>query len=165
MSEKTYIYKLDKRYKNRPEILLKYGFACYKSEEDADIVFSYPVFLKETDYLFVQCVRFLEHAYDEATSEEREADFKDFEFKKVLTEKQEWKTELVLTDELRKEFSGCQLCMGIFGNEKNVFFINSPLQDSYYNWETVRSCAEKIIDLLLKDHIIYAKKIKIKKQK
>lgn len=158
---KTYIYKLDKRYKKRPEILLKYGFACYKSEDDGDVVFAYPVHLSENHPLFTQCKRFFEHIYETATTEEREADFKDFEFKRILRDDQTWGYELVMDEDLTKQFSECQLCCGIFGMDKNALFINSPMQNTHYNYETVHEAAPDLIEQLLKDRIIFAKKIKV----
>lgn len=154
------VYKLMSKVRKHPEILLKYGFNYYEDDDNEVRVFAHPILLKEDNSLFIQCVRFLEHCYEEATSEEREKDFKDFEFKLELQENQQNAWRLVLNEDLIKEFSQAQLCVTV---DKRVdgstfLFINSPIQNAYYNAETIRECANDIVQKLVENKIIYERR-------
>ena len=157
---KTYVYRLVSKYRKHPELLLDYGFNFYTDEKNEEKIFAFPVVLKEENPLFIQCVRFLEHCYGEATTEERKTDFKDFEFKKELNSKQQWVDRLVLNDKIREEFSQAQLCVSInkMEQDSSYLFINSPIQNSYYNYETIKDCAPELVEKLLKDKVIYARR-------
>ena len=156
------VYKLMSKVRKHPEILLneKYGFQYFEDEDQEVKVFAQPITLKEDNQLFTQCVRYLEKCYEEATTEEREKDFKDFEFKLELQEDQHNVWRLVLTEDLKKEFSQAQLCVCVDKRVEGgtLLFINSPLQDAYYNAQTIRECAGEIVQKLLDDKLIYEKK-------
>ena len=160
MKKKTYVYKLTSKYRKHPELLLAYGFQYFESDDKDVNVFAHPIVLKEDNPLFIQCVRFLEHIYAEATTEERERDFQGYEFKKELQVNQQNVDRLVITDDIRKEFSTAQLCVSICksAGDKTILFINSPIENSYYHYETVRECAPELIDKLWKDKVIYARR-------
>ena len=159
---KTYIYKLKSKYKKHPEVLLHFGFNYYESEGEEDKVtaFVHPLVIKEDNPLFIQAVRFLEHIYEKASSEEREKDFKDFKFERVLLENQETVDRLVLDDNLRKQFSEVALCVSLDKNavDSGALFIQSPLEDAHYNYQTLELCAPELIKALLEKDIIYAKR-------
>ena len=155
-----YVYKLTSKFRKHPELLLHYGFNYFEDDDKEIKVFACPIELSQDNPLFRQCIRFLEKCYEEATTEEREKDFKDFEFKLELQENQENAWKLVMNDDLKKEFSQAQLCVAI---DKKVdgstfLFINSPIQNAYYNRDTIRECASKIIDNLLVNKVIYARR-------
>ena len=160
MKKKTYVYKLTGKYRKHPELLLNYGFQYYESEEKDVSVFAQPLTLSEDNPLFIQAVRFMEHIYAEATTEERERDFKGYEFRRELQENQQNVDRLVLTDDIRKEFSSAQLCVSICksAGDKTILFVNSPIENNYYHYETVKECAPEIIEKLLKEKVIYAKR-------
>lgn len=155
-----HVYKLISKVRKHPEILLNYGFNYYEDDDKEIKIFAYPIRLSQENPLFIQCVRFLEHCYEEATSEERAKDFKDFEFNLVLQDNQQNAWKLVLNDDIIEEFSQAQLCVA---TDKEVegstfLFINSPIQNAYYNAQTIRECAGEILDKLLKDKIVYERR-------
>ena len=158
--KKAYIYKLTAKYRRHPELLLNYGFQYFADEKNEVGVFAIPLTISQDNPLFKQCVSFLEHVYMNATTEERKKDFKGLEFKKELQPDQHNVDKLVLNDELIKEFSQCQLCVSVDKNvqDQTFLFINSPLQDAHYNHETVHNCAPELIDKLIKDKVIYARR-------
>lgn len=158
--QKTYVYKLTSKYRKRPELLLKYGFNFYTDEKNEEQIFAYPIILKQNNPLFIQCVRFLEHCYGEASTKERERDFKGYEFKKELLPNQKTVDRLVLKEDVIKEFEEAQLCVSINKMEadSSFLFINSPIQNAYYNYKTIEECAPDIIEKLLKDKVIYARR-------
>ena len=162
MKKHTYVYSLIFKVKKHPELLLKYGFKYYESEDKDISVFAVPIILKEDNPLFIQCVRFLEKAYEDASTEERKKDFKGYKFNLELQENQQNAWRLVMTDEIRSEFSQAQLCVSInkSAKDKTVLFVNSPIQNSYYYYETVEKCAPELIHRLLKDKIIFKKRHK-----
>ena len=157
---KTYIYKLVSKYFKHPELLLEYGFNYYTDEEQEMEIFAYPIALSQDNPLFIQCVRFFEHCYMQATTEEREELFQGYEFKQELLPNQKNVERLVLTDEVVKEFSQAQICVTVNKREKDkgILFVNSPIQNTYYNYETVRGCAPDLIEKLLKDKVVYARR-------
>lgn len=155
-----HVYKLISKARKHPEILFNYGFNYYEDDDQEVKVFACPIILSQENPLFIQCVRFLENCYEEATSDERKTDFKDFEFKLVLQENQQNAWKLVLNDDLIKEFSQAQLCVAI---DKKVeggtfLFINSPIQNAYYNAQTIRECAGDVLNKLLEDKIVYERR-------
>ena len=158
--KKTFVYKLVSKYRKHPELLLNFGFQFYTDEKNEEQIFAYPVVLAEDNPLFTQCVRFLEICYGKATTEERENDFKGFEFKKELTNDQQWVDRLIMNDDLKNEFSQAQLCVSINKREADscYLFINSPMQNAYYNFQTIKDCAPEIIEKLLKNKVIYARR-------
>lgn len=162
MKKLTYVYQLIYKFKKKPELLLEHGFQYYADEENEIGIFAYPITLPQDNPLFVQAVRFLEHCYEQATTKEREEDFKDFEFKEELLPNQKTVQRLVLTDELIKEFSAAQVCVCVDKKVKDwgILFINSPLQDSHYNYQTIKECAPEFIEKLLKDKVIFQKRYK-----
>ena len=159
MKKKTYIYKLTSKYRKHPELLLDYGFQYYESEDKDASIFAIPITLKTDNPLFIQCVRFLEHIYSEATTEERERDFEGYEFKKELQVNQQNVDRLVLTESVVEELSAAQLCVSISkrDEDKSLLFINSPIQNAYYHFETIRECAPELIDKMLEEKVIYKK--------
>ena len=158
--KKAYVYKLTSKYRKHPELLLEFGFQYYEDEEHEVSVFAVPLKISQDNPLFKQCVAFLEHVYAEATTEERERDFQGFEFRKELQPDQHNVDKLILNDQLIDEFSSCALCVSIDKNvqDKCFLFINSPLQDAHYNHETIRECAPELVDKLLQNKVIYARR-------
>ena len=154
---KTYVYRLIYKYRKHPELLLQYGFQFYTDEKSEEKVFAYHIALKEDNPLFIQCVRFLEHCYNQATTKERETDFKDFQFRLELQEDQSNYWRLILDDNTRAEFSAAQLCVSInsMESDSSYLFINSPMQNSYYNYKTVEECAPEFIKSLLDKRVIF----------
>lgn len=162
MRKVTHVYSLIYKYKMKPELLLQHGFNYFESDDKDVSVFAIPILLKEDNPLFIQCVRFLEKAYEDASTEDRKKDFKDYEFKLELQENQQNAWRLVMTDELKKEFSQAQLCVSInkAAKDKAILFINSPIQNSYYHFETIEKCAPELVQKLVKDKVIFKKRYK-----
>lgn len=160
MKKKTYVYKLTSKYRKKPELLMNYGFSYFENEEQDVGVFAYPVVLKQDNPLFIQGVRFFEHIYSEATSEERAKDFEGYQFKKELQEDQHNVDRLVLTKDVIKEFSQAQICVSVRKNDtdRTLLFVNSPLQNTYYHYKTIYDCAPELIDKMLKDKVIYERR-------
>ena len=160
MKKKTYVYKLTSKYRKHPELLLNFGFQYYESDDKDVNIFAQPLKLSEDNPLFIQAVRFMEHIYAEATTEERETDLKGYEFRRELQPDQHDIDRLVLTDDLRKEFSSAQLCVSICksAGDKTILFVNSPIENNYYHFETVKECAPELIEKLLKEKVIYARR-------
>lgn len=156
----TYVYKLKAKYRKHPELLIDYGFQYYESDEKDVRVFALPITLTQDNPLFTQCVRFIEHIYEQATTEEREKDFAGFEFRKELQVNQQNVDRLVLTDEIIKELSAAQLCVSINekDSDKTLLFVNSPIQNIYYHFKTVEDCAPELIKKLKEDKVIYARR-------
>ena len=167
MKKTTFVYSLVSKYKKRPDALLKYGFNYYKSDDNEVKLFAYPIILSQTNSLFKQCVRLFEQCYEQATSEERKNDFKDYQFERKLNPDQHWEYKLVLTDDLIKEFSTAQLCIDINPRESDSYYlyINSPLKTAFYNFKQIEECARNLIKKLIDDKIIYLKKIKYESKK
>lgn len=159
MKKKTYIYKLTSRFRKHPELLLNYGFQYFESEDKDYGVFAYPIKLTQDNPLFTQGIRFMEHIYSEATTEEREADFKNYEFRKELQPNQQNVDRLVLTESVIEEFSSAQLCVSVSktDEDKTILFINSPIQNAYYHYKTIEESAPEIIKKLEEDKVIYKK--------
>ena len=159
MKKQTYIYKLKKRYQKNPEVLLNYGFQYFEDEEGKEKIFAHNLKISPDNPLFKQCILFLEHVYNGATTEERERDFCDFEFRLELQEDQSNKWKLVMNDDLAKEFAICELCVSVNRKDRDfgILFINSPLQDAHFNYKTLQECAPELINNLLNDKIISAR--------
>ena len=161
MKKAKYIYKLKSKFKKKPELLAKYGFNPYVSEneEDNEVIYAVPIVLSEDSSIFKYLKRAVEKIYSKATTAERE-EFKGLEFQEILTEKQQRDYLLVMTDEIRKEMSECQLCIPNSGLGEWCLFINAPDRIEYYNTDVLNECAKDIIDQLLKDKAIYKSRVR-----
>lgn len=160
MKKKTYVYKLTGKYRRHPELLYDYGFDYFEDEEQDMAVFAQFVRIGQDNKLFQQCVSILESMYDKATTAEREEFFSDFKFVEELQPDQKTVTKLVLDEGLIDEFSLCQVCVTIKkdADEPGVLFINSPLSDRYYNYQILQECAPELIEKMVKNKVIYARR-------
>ena len=158
--KKTKVYKLVSKFRKNPDLLLEHGFNYYEDEDKEVQLYAIPILLKQDNPLFTQCVKMLEGCYEEATTEEREKDFKDFKFRLELQPDQHNEWRLELTDDLIQEFSQAQICVVIKKGlqDSTLLFVNSPLKDAYYNSQTIKECAPEIIDDLIKDKVIYERR-------
>lgn len=152
---RNHIYKIKHKFKKKPELLEKYGFIPYKSDDDEEIIYAQKVVLNEETYIFKYLKRAMEKIYTYATSEERQKDFSAYTFNEILTEKQQRDYDLVITDQIRKEFSECQICFANSGLGAWSLFINAPDMVEYYNTEVVKESAPDLIEFLLKEKVIY----------
>ena len=155
--KRAVIYKVKSKFKKNPDLLLKYGFSIGNIEGEEDNIFACPITIKEVSCVFKILKRALEAIYTEATTEERKKDFKNYEFKEILTEKQERGYELVLTDELRKEFTELYLCFVDRGVDSWILFINTNAA-VFYAAQTLYECVPELITWLLKEGVIYKTK-------
>ena len=159
MKKSKHVYKICTKFKKHPELLTKkYGFIPYQAEGEEEIIYARGIKLSEDNSIFKYLKRCMEKIYMKATTAEREADFKDYEFKEILTPDQKRDYELVLTDSIRKEFSECQICFANNGLGAWTMFINAPDRVEYYNTEVIDECASDIIKLLLIERVIYRAK-------
>ena len=62
----TYVYQLKHKYKKHPEELYNYGFNFFTDDGEEVKIFACPIILAQDNPLFIQCVRFLEHCYEQA---------------------------------------------------------------------------------------------------
>lgn len=160
---KQYLYKVKYKFKKKPDLLLEYGFSLYEDEAGEEKVYSIPIVLPENGSIFAYLKRALEKIYTYATTEERQNDFKDYEFKEILTEKQQKDYELQITDDIRKEFTQAQLCCYDNGEGAWCLFINAPDQVQYYNTLTLEESCGDVIDKLVKAKVIYKARNRFKK--
>ena len=159
---KQYLYKIKYKFKKKPDLLLKFGFSKYEDELGEEVLYAMPIILPENASIFAYLKRSLEKIYTYATSEERQTDFKDYEFKEILTEKQQKDYDLVITDAIRKEFTQAQLCCYDSGDGEWCLFINAPDHVQYYNADTLDKECGDLIQKLIEANVIYKKRNRIK---
>ena len=145
---KNYVYKIKHNFKKHPELLASYGFNPYQAEGEEEIIYALPIVLKEDSSIFQYLKKAFEKVHAKATDEEKERDFKNYNF----TSKTH---KLILTKAIRKEFSECQLCFANDGLGAWTLFINAPDRVEYYNTVVLDECIKDIIDKFLKDKVIY----------
>ena len=158
----TYVYKIKSKFKKNPNLLCHYGFSMYESEQDDEVIFAIGIRVSENTSVFQYIKKSIEKIYEKATPEEREKYFKQDEFKEITLENGHKKYELILTDEIIKEFSECQLCCVDRNLGAWTLFINAADRQQYYNSEVIYNCVDTLIDYLLQNKVIY--KAKVKKQ-
>ena len=152
---KQYLYKIKYKFKKKPDLLLSFGFAKFEDELGEEVLYAMPISLPQNGSIFAYLKRSLEKIYTYATSEERKTDFKDYEFKEILTEDQKKDYELVLTDSLIKEFTQAQLCLYDNGEGAWCLFINAPDHVQYYNALTLKESCGDIVSKLVEAKVIY----------
>lgn len=152
---KQYLYKVKYKFKKKPDLLLSLGFSKYEDELGEEVLYAMPISLPQNGSIFAYLKRSLEKIYTYATSEERKTDFKDYEFKEILTEDQKKDYELVLTDSLIKEFTQAQLCLYDNGEGAWCLFINAPDHVQYYNALTLEESCGDIVSKLVEAKVIY----------
>lgn len=160
---KQYLYKIKYKFKKKPDLLLKYGFSLYEDENSEEQLYAMPIILPENGSIFAYLKRSLEKIYTYATSEERKADFKEYKFQEILTEKQQKDYELQITDEIRADFTKAQLCCYDSGEGSWCLFVNAPDNVQYYNALTLEESCGDIIQKLLEAKIIYKARNRFKK--
>lgn len=160
---KQYLYKIRFKFKKHPDLLLENGFSLYEDEAGEEKLYSMPIVLPESSSIFKYLKRSLEKIYTYATTEERQTDFKDYEFKEILTEKQRKDYDLQITDEIRKEFTEAQLCCYDSGEGAWCLFINAPDHVQYYNTVTLDEDCGDVITKLIKAKVIYKARNRNKK--
>lgn len=163
---KQYLYKVKHKFIKKPDLLLENGFSLYEDEVGEEKIYSMPIVLPENGSIFGYLKRALEKIYTYATTEERQTDFKNYEFKKVLkVEKGIPKDdyELQVTEDIRKEFTKAQLCFYDSGEGAWCLFINAPDHVQYYNTLTLEESCSDVIEKLVKAKVIYKARNRIKK--
>lgn len=143
---KEYIYKIKHPYIKKSFLLSKFGFNPYE-DEDGELLIAKPLILPFECGIVKNTKRLFEVFYKEATDEEKENDFKEFSFNDDGT--------VIITDELKKEWTECQLCFYTDGVGKNQLFINAPDHNQYFNKIVLDECAKKDIEILLENNVIY----------
>lgn len=152
---KNYLYKVKYNFKKKTDPLLRFGFSKYTDELGEETLFSMPIVLPENGSIFQYLKRSLEKIYTYATTEERQADFSDYEFVEILTEKQQRDYNLVITDAIRNELTKAQLCCYDSGEGAWCLFINAPDHVQYYNAITLEESCGEIINELVRAGVIY----------
>jgi len=160
---KQYLYKIKYKFKRKPDLLLQYGFSKFEDELGEETLYAMPIVLPENGSIFQYLKRSMEKIYTYATSEERKTDFKNYEFKEILTEKQQKDFDLVITDEIKNEFNKAQLCFYDNGEGAWCLFINAPDHVQYYNAKTLEEECGDIISKLVEAKIIYKGRNRIRK--
>ena len=159
---KQYLYKIKYKFKKNPDLLLQYGFSKFEDELGEETLYAMPIVLPENGSIFQYLKRSMEKIYTYATSEERKTDFKNYEFKEILTEKQQKDFDLVITDEIKNEFNKAQLCFYDNGEGAWCLFINAPDNVQYYNAITLEESCADTINTLLDLKIIYKARNRVK---
>ena len=145
-----YVYRMKIKSVKKIRLLEKLGFNLYKDEDGEEVV-AKPIVLPFECGIVKNTKKLFEHFYKEATEEEKE-DFKDFDFNEDGT--------VVITPEIKKEWTECQICFYTNGLGKNQLFINAPDHNQYFNSLVLDECAGEFINELLKDKMIYKAKVK-----
>jgi hypothetical protein len=140
---KEYVYKLKRKYRRNPELLARFGFLPYEDEEGKDRVMAKPLTLPFECGIVKNTKRLFEFFRKDA----EEGDFDDYEFNEDGT--------VVVTDEMRKEWTECQLCVYVDGLGKGQLFINAPDSNQYFNTAVLDECAKEQVEELLKADIVH----------
>ena len=146
-----YVYKVKHKFVKKPELLARLGFNPY-TDGDGDVVIAKPLVLPFDCGIVKNTKRLFERFYKDATAEEKEKDFKDFEFNEDGS--------VVVTPEIRKEWTECQICFYANGLGKNQLFINAPDHNQYFNAIVLDECAKHIVDELMGNKVIYKARVK-----
>lgn len=148
---REYVYKIKHKFIKKPYLLEKYGFNPF-IDENEETVIAKPLILPFESGIVKNTQRLFECAYRDATDKEKQEDFKDFKFDE--------KGKVIITPELKKEWTECQLCFYPNGTGKNQLFINAPDLGQYFNKIVLDECAKSDIDILLKNDVIYKAVVK-----
>lgn len=162
---KNYLYKIKYNFKRNPDKLLNYGFSKYEDELGEETLYAMPIVLPDNGSIFEYLKRSLEKIYTYATSEERLNDFTGYCFVEILTEKQQRDYKLVVTDEIKKDFTEAQLCFYDSGEGAWCLFINAPDHVQYYNAITLEESCGDIIAKLVEEKLIYKVRNRIRSKK
>lgn len=148
---REYVYKIKHKFIKKPFLLEKYGFNPF-TDTNEEFVIAKPLILPFECGIVKNTQRLFEYAYKSADKKEKQEDFKNFQFDE--------KGKVIITPELKKEWTECQLCFYVDGKGKNQLFINAPDLGQYFNKIVLDECAKKDIDILIKDNIIYKAVVK-----
>ena len=149
---KEYVYKIVHKYIKHSNLLEQFGFHPYQDEETGEFVIAKPLVLPFDCGIVQNTKKLFERFYKEATDKEKEEDFKDYQFNEDGT--------VVVTPELKKEWTECQICFYLEGVGRNQLFINAPDQNQYFNKLVLDKCAERVVNELLEAKVIYKAKVK-----
>lgn len=161
---KAYAYKIKHKYvklqKDGHILIEKYGFLKGTIENDPEIVYAQTLHLNKDSFLVKGMLHKIEQFYTNATTKEREEDFKEYEFKEILTEKQERAYQIIPSEELLEELGTCQLVFSFNDYYRNTLFINAADGIGYFSTDVLDICCKELIDTLLKDKVIYKARIR-----
>lgn len=173
---KTYIYKIKRKFKKNPEILTTLlGFIPYQESSDKEFeseaekeawlsdvetIYARGIILSQDTDIFKHLVRVLEKMYMKATTEERkEFDASNIKFNEIINDKQQRDYKLILTEQIIKDFTECQICFANKGTGAWSLFINAPDNVEYYSTDVVDQCAPDVVELLKKEGVIYKARV------
>ena len=164
---KQYLYKVKYNFKKKSDPLLRFGFSKYEDDLGEETIFAMPIVLPESGSIFAYLKGALEKIYENATTEEREEDFCNFKFEKVVKVSDKGVPKdgynLVITDDIRNQLTKAQLCCYNAGEGAWCLFINAPDNIQYYNAITLEESCGEIINELVKAGVIYKVRNRIKK--
>lgn len=155
-----YVYKIkhkfvkEKVYSGKREIE-DFGFLAYNSEEDDEIIYALGIKLRVDSLLSLNTIKILEQIYKHADENQRKEDFSEYVFDEVINENGEKSFKLNVNEKNEKEFTECQLCFSINGKFANTLFINAPDGMEYYDAKVLNENIKEIIQVLLKNKVIY----------
>lgn len=148
---KEYVYKVKHKFVKKTFLLDEYGFYPFL-DEYGEMIIAKRIILPFECGIVKNTKKLFENFYKEANEKEKLEDFKDYQFNEDGT--------VVVTDEMKKEWTECQLCFYMNGVGKNQLFINAPDYNQYFNQIVLDECIKDEIQLLLKNGIIYKGLIK-----
>ena len=147
------MFSLKSKYKKNPSLLLKYGFLPYCDCDSTDAyLYALPITLNTDGNIYKYHVSSLEQIYKKQP--ESAAEFSESGI--TFTES----GNLIITPELQSQLTSAQLCVAFDSDDdRGVLFINIPdgLQVYYSNNDIKQNCPD-IINTLLSDGVIYAKR-------
>lgn len=148
---KEHVYKIGHKFAKSPHLMSAYGFSPYQ-DDDGEMVIAAPLILPADCGIVKNTKRLFERFRKDASDEEREADFSRYSFNEDGT--------VVMTEELTKEWTECQICFYADGVGRNQLFINAPDHNQYFNSIVLDECAPGIVARLLGDKVIYKALVK-----
>lgn len=143
---KEYVYKIAHKFSKNPFALEALGFTPF-ADEDGEMVIAKRITLPFECGIVKNTRRLFERFYKDASEEEKSEDFKDYSFNEDGT--------VVVTDELKKEWTECQLCFYLDGTGKNQLFINAPDHNQYFNKAVLDECVKDEVKALIGKKAIY----------
>ncbi len=143
---REYVYKIKHKFIKKSYLLEKYGFYLF-TDENGEAIIAKKITLPFECEIVKNTRLLFEYLYKVASDEEKQEDFKDFKFDK--------NGKVIITPELEKEWTECQLCFYLNGTGKNQLFINASDLGQYFNKIVLDECIKHDVDILLKNDIIY----------
>lgn len=154
MQENEYVYKIKKKAIKNFYLLQKFDFYPF-SDENGEQIIARKISLPLENSIVQNTKRIFEVIYRDATEEEKKQDFSEYKFDENGC--------VIMTPELEKEWTECQICFYVKGVGERQLFINASDYGQYFNSKVLDKCVPDIVNELLKKKLIYKAKVKNEK--